>query len=566
MKLFKYMALSGCILSLGLTSCSDFLDKNPDERTDINTETKVVDLLKTSYPNGSYQWLGELLSDNIIDVNTQHIAFDPETLDSVHYNRPTFAKWEDELFRFDPITNGTYSDSDSPGYVWSTYFSSVTSANYALKAIKELSNGDEANMSNTLKGAKAEALLIRVYDYLVLTNLFCQPYGDEATNKKNLGLPYVTEPSTELLSHHERGDLATTYSMMQKDLEEALSLVRYLSFSTAPKYHFNSDAAHALAARFYLYTRQWQKVVEQASAVFEGKDPVSLLVDYTAFADCSTLSDYANAWQRPSRNDNLMLLLPYSQFSRRAAGYRYASTGQPAKDIFYHSRGACWNGCMPQPSARVSGYMFSINKGEYGFFPAKCNEQFQYTNKVSGIGYAHGVLRAFTASELLLERAEAYTMLKQYNEAMADLISYEESRQKFDTANQTYYSSFVLKPTEVRILSYYKNASNPNCLDVDGWTCTQKVSSDYVIDAAAVPYMNAINDYRRYETYMDGLRFFDLRRWGMEIVHRYGYPQQQQVVIKPGDPRLSVEVPWEVISAGFQPSRETSHSELELTK
>lgn len=41
------------------------------------------------------------------------------------------------------------------------------------------------------------------------------------------------------------------------------------------------------------------------------------------------------------------------------------------------------------------------------------------------------------------------------------------------------------------------------------------------IPADVLPYWNCLNDMRRYETAWTGLRFFDLKRWGLPITHVY---------------------------------------------
>ena len=57
-------------------------------------------------------------------------------------------------------------------------------------------------------------------------------------------------------------------------MEEGL---RYVSDSyyEAPKYHFNTQAAHAFAARVYLYHHDWDKCIEHANAVL-GTDDATL--------------------------------------------------------------------------------------------------------------------------------------------------------------------------------------------------------------------------------------------------------------------------------------------------
>lgn len=552
------------LLACGLSSCNDFLDKNPSEWVEIQTEDDVTDLLKGSYPAANYQWLAEIQSDNLIDNNCPHVPYDAsKSQNKVHYNLTTYDKFDDELFAYEQAKSSTYSTDDSPGMCWSQYYASITSVNYALLAIEEIGGTDDSQLSDRLKAAKGEALLLRAFNHFLLVNLFCQPYKDEEASKNDQGIAYVTTVSTAVLQDYPRGTVTETYQKIKADLEEGLSLLTSDGFYDTPKYHFNVKAAHAFAARVYLYTRDWAKVVEHANAVLgtatDNMD--SKLMDYSIFTECSSSSDYSNAWQNPSLANNLMLLTTYSLVSRHAAGYRYSTNSIPLREIFYHS-GPTWSGWKANPTAIVSGSTFYRGDADYGFFPSKVIEQFEYTDKVAGIGYAHSIVRLFTATELLLERAEAKLMLGDKDGCMEDILIYDKNRQNFSATDKATYS--MTEPTEALLLRWYDPAKatslHANCFE--NWDFTQRVSSSYVIPAASVPYMNAINDMRRYETWFEGLRYFDLKRWGMTITHEVGI-QATQYVLEPGDERLATEIPWEAISAGVQPSRESTKGDTE---
>lgn len=53
-----------------LTSCDDFLDKMPDNRTEINSIEKVTKLLVSAYPESNFNYLCEMASDNAMDKTT----------------------------------------------------------------------------------------------------------------------------------------------------------------------------------------------------------------------------------------------------------------------------------------------------------------------------------------------------------------------------------------------------------------------------------------------------------------------------------------------------------------
>lgn len=568
MKSYKYKVLTLGLALIGLASCSDsFLDKVPDERTEIDSEDKVIQLLVSAYPEASPAWLGELSSDNLIDNLCPHLPTDMDDKQVLsHYNYGSYSKWDDEAFRFEPATNATYSDMDSPGQLWSAYYGSIATVNQALAGIDRVA--PDGNYSAKLKAAKGEALLIRAFDHFMLVNIFSQAYKNETASKQDVGVPYVTEIEDVVSKKYDRINVDSVYKMIGKDLEAGLSLISDVNFTTAPKYHFNTNAAHAFAARYYLYTRKYDKVIEHANAVL-GTDSISMqrmIMDLSQFDGCSSVSDYANVWGKPELNGNLMLLNTSSTLARRAFGYRYSMAGPTARNVMMYSRNSMlWSGYPCPAMAVVSGQLLSSSSHDYGLFSAKAYEHFQYTNKVAGIGYVHIINRPFTSNRLLLERAEAEIMLGKYEDAENDLRWYwncsiesmtaKDKKLYVDTKYTKYLTNAILKKyftyavdDEGKMLS----SINPNCQE--NWDFTKNMSPDYVIPAEAVPYMNCVNAFRRYENAFDGVRFFDLKRWGMEYVHEVG-TSSEKLVMKWNDSRRAIEVPWEALSAGMDTSR-----------
>lgn len=565
MKSLKYIAASLGVVTFMLSSCSDsFLDHLPDERVEISSEKDVISLLVTAYPGSNYSWIAELSSDNLQDNQAPHLPSSPNDKQvEAHYNYGAYDRMDDDLYRFEPASSATFTSHDSPGQLWNQYYGSIATVNHAMQAIEKLAAeaGGIDKCSAKLKAAYSEALLVRAFDHFVLVNIFSQAYKDEEQSKKDIGVPYVTEPETTVDKKYDRGNVADVYAKIQKDLEEGLKYVSDINYRTAPKYHFNTNAAHAFAARFYLYTRQWQKVIDHADQVL-GTDSVStvkMMLDYSTFSDCASASDFAIAWQNPDLNNNLMLLDTYSTFSRRCFGYRYSLSGSKAGDVMMiRTDSPLWSGYICPGFAVVGGMLFSSSSSDYGFFNCKMQERFQYTDKIAGIGYVHIMQRLFTANDLLLERAEAKTMLGQYESAADDLRYYWNG--SLDSFNEKDYKTFVTSGynkylTNKILLNYWSDPEHRNCF-ADWNFVTTNVSSSYVIPAEAVPYMNCINDFRRFENAFEGLRFFDLKRWGIEYSHEVGV-DKTVYTLKANDPRRAIEVPWEALSAGIDSSRPT---------
>lgn len=552
-------------LALSLPSCSDsFLDQQPDERVTIDSEDKVIDLLKTSYMTSNYGWLCEIMSDNFIDNNAPHEPADPNQSTITYFNLNSYGRADDEAFKFEPVKSST--GSDSPSEIWEGCYSAIATANHALKYIEEIAA--EKGMTQNLRAARAEALLIRAYHHFVLVNIFSQAYKNPTASKNDVGIPYVTVVEDKVSVKYDRGNVADVYAKIEADLVEGLKDVSDAIYDGKEKWHFNVNAAHAFASRFYLYKRDYEKVIEHATFVLgEDRDNMikTKLMDYSGFENCTYSSDYANEWKDPKHGNNIMLIPTYSTAWRHMIGYRYSCNGPALKSITYRS-GPTWAWTII-PCASVSGATFYDGNSDHGFTWVKAGEQFEYTDKVAGIGYAHIVRREFTMNQLLLERAEAYLLGRHdKTNCYLDLWAYEEHRHNLSPADYTFFlsggngmmslaQSMIDKSVQDgnnRSRGYFAQTKNPNCFE--NWDFTQNMSSDFIVAEDEVPYMNAINDYRRFETSYEGFRFFDLKRFGIEYSHMVG-SDNVEYRLTWDDKRRAVELPQEVIAAGMEPSQ-----------
>ena len=63
-------------LSFSLTSCDSYLDENPDNRANLDSEDKIVSLLTSAYGQSGYAVLNEVLSDNTDDMGSRYVQYD----------------------------------------------------------------------------------------------------------------------------------------------------------------------------------------------------------------------------------------------------------------------------------------------------------------------------------------------------------------------------------------------------------------------------------------------------------------------------------------------------------
>ena len=309
--LLKYTYAGAIIVGAScMVSCDDFLDTNPDNRATIDNEQKVENLLVGAYPDHDHIYVAELVSDNIDDYGEGN----PET---ERFCEDTWA-WKDEKEQ----------DNESLESFWESSLVSISAANEVLKAIENLPT------SSAMQEAKGEALMCRAYNYFMLANMFCMPY-DKAKNDTQLGLPYLTEPETQLNPKYERGNMTDLYNHIQADIEEGLPLVNG-SYYTVPKYHFTKRAAYALATRFYLFTEQWEKAIEAATLCL-GDQPATMLRNWKSMSQMTqSFEAITNQYINADENANLLLLTSYSAGGLFFGPYRYNSRYSHGKYLAEH--------------------------------------------------------------------------------------------------------------------------------------------------------------------------------------------------------------------------------------
>lgn len=507
-----------------LSSCEDFLDKSPDSRAEIDSPEQLTKLLVNGYTSQNYALIGELSSDNFVDNNS------PDK-NGVYYNLSAFERLHDEIFAWEPGVSS--QDNDSPSSVWSGCYHAIAVANQALEAIARF---EAEGRGNEVKAQKGEALLIRAYHHFILVNIFCEAYKDDILSKNDSGVPYITAPENTVLVKYNRSNVADTYNKIEKDLLEGLNLIDNTSYKV-PKYHFNTQAALAFATRFYLYKRDYIKVVQMSTLVL-GFNPETLMRNWNA--DFPTYTAFADGWINVQSPNNFMLLSTYSTFNR-IFGTRYGCNRDAADGTIFGT-GPTWQGYNFHPC--FNGQLYLRGDVEYGVFFPKAGEYFEYTDKIAGIGYAHIVRAEFTAEETLLCRAEAFAYLGFEDFAIDDLKTYDDSRK---VGNFKY-----TELTDSLIRSFYKPS---NTLFVKTFN-TEKLSPHFVVPADIKPIIDCVLHFRRIETIYDGLRWFDIKRYGIEIEHAIGKTEVK--TLKWNDLRRAIQIPDEVISAGLSPNKRTS--------
>ena len=504
-----------------LTSCDSYLDELPDNRMELTTEDKVNKLLVTAYPISAPILAAEFSSDNV----------------DCYQGNPNTTRFVDQLYNWRDVTE---SSNESTETVWESTYAAIATANLALQAIDE----QGGPTTKKLQQARGEALLCRAYCHFVLANLFCQAYNSQ-TSQNDLGIVYLEHTVDDIAANPSRGNVADVYAKIEHDLLEGLTLVG--SDYSGPKYHFNQKAAYAFACRFYLYYEQWEKALQYANLCL-GSAPQAMLRDWRAMADMTqTFAALTQHYIDASLNSNLLLLTGYSAIGIVFGPYNYWSRYAHGKYLATHEDGEAANIWGSAAYYQGMHTYAATNLDKTVFF--KLPYLFEYVDAVAGTGYYRTVYPAFTADECLLNRAEALTLLGRYDEAAADLTMWMQNIIQTD-----------LTLTPALIADFY-NGVGYSYSDEQGISSTIKKHLNPKFDIGEEGDMKeamlqCVLGFRRIETLQTGLRWYDVKRYGIEIVRREinaaGEPAKLLDVLRIDDPRRALQIPFNVRAAGVQ--------------
>ena len=503
---------------LSLASCDTFLDKLPDDRAEVNSFEKVTQLLSSAYSDGSTVYMMEWSSDNVMDNGKMF----------------SYRTNQDQLYRWKDVnTNG----NDDPRHVWGKAYFAVGNANQALASLDKITEGN-------VNAVKAEALLCRAWAIFQLSNAFCMAY-DEAKADTYLGLPYPKEAN---VSVNSRGTLRQLYENINADIEAALPNVSE-EYMSVPKYHFNVRAAYAFAARFNLYYHKWDKALEYATKAL-GTQPASLMRTVSRYKSLT-----GGRWEihdnyiSSSENANFMLQTAVSAAGAATyyGGYKRYNSGFDVimKELYWAS--------MPWGSGSVDNTLYESHllygNSQQIAYP-RLSDEWEYLDAAKSRGFIRVVDPVFTADETLLVRAEANIMLKKYDDALSDMNVWV-------TAHCAPTAGTATRPTLTlaSIQSFLQNvAMVPEELTSNSDRGFKKAlhPQGFTIDDTQTQLLYVLLQMRRIETCQQGLRFMDIKRYGIKIAHLLD--GDNPLYFESGDLRGALQLPTDVIESGLEPN------------
>lgn len=504
-KIVLLLIISAALL---FPACSSFLDKEPDSRTNITGLEDIQELLVNAYPQATYHLVCEVMSDNVTDLGVGH-------------NSKT-AITEEEMYNWQ---EGSDIITDSPHAVWTGLYGGIAVANHALE---ELEKVPETELSKALKG---EALLCRAFGHFLLVNLFAEHY-DPATAATAWGVPYVTEPEKNAVKTYTRNTMQETYDFIEQDMIRGLALLDEKIYKQ-PKYHFSHRSAHAFACRFYTYKgTDWHKVIYHADQVVTGdfREHLRQVSDFTNTV--GQYREYMRQYTLPSQPAILLSVNVESYWNDMYAqcppnSSRYTMTTLLSREIIPIISRLCfsssrWN----YHTMSTSGTAASSAIKSYGYFKAE-----DATSR-SGMTYLN--VPMLTIEDVVLNRMEAYVMLGMYPYMLRDLAYYSRVKAVGFKENSTYSLEELTK--------FYTQAAGRSRQDV-----MPHYHAD--LDDDKMVLLKTLVDLRRMEFLQEGMRWFDIKRFHLQVEH-LDFGQTSPRVLGRHDLRRALQIPQEAQAVG----------------
>lgn len=485
----KIKIILALLLLVSISSCDEFLSETPDNRTQIDTPEKISELLVYAYPDACYMEFAETMTDNVFDSGDPGLF---RVMNSENYN------WE--------MNNSTGIDSQTN--YWKACYSAIAHANKALEAIEEL--GSPAS----LNPQKGEALIARAYAHFMLVSFWSKRY-DPATADTDLGIPYVTEPEDVLIKKYKRNSMKEVFDYLENDIEEGLKYVT--NDYNQPKFHFNKEAAKAFASRFYLIKGNWNRVIELTDQL--AANPDGKLRDYRSYRNLD-YNAQIKIYAEPTEETNLLIASVTSYYDRSFYLNRFQLTSARMNETL----GSATN-IFNKPWL----YTILSYNGNTVFVP-KFNEYYKYTNANAGVGNAYVAMVLFSNDEFYLNRIESLVMANRIDEARAALQYFIGIRtEEYDPATD------IL--TDESIVAKYPAIQN-------------EYTPFYALTDLQTSYIKAIAEFRRRDFIQEGIRWFDIKRFNLEVEHEI-YNEPTNILTK-DDNRRALQIPLQASTNGIE--------------
>ena len=273
MKNIKYI-FTVLVLSLAAVSCSE--EYFNVEMTDYLTGDKAADMVEndpeylSSYVQGLYAFMVKHNAGNT--GGKEHDDFgmlsclmigDWMAGDIVLHG---MSSWGVDDYRFD-YRNANYK---RPFQFWTTFYTLINNSNTIIDFFK--AGEDPKNVSS--RGYLGQAYAVRALSYLYLMMFFQDPTDAEGKfNYQAKGVPLVYaardgKSIDEVSLAQGRSTVENVCAHIEYNITESLKLLE--GYERQGKISIDYKVASGIAARYYLYTQQWEKAATAARNARQG--------------------------------------------------------------------------------------------------------------------------------------------------------------------------------------------------------------------------------------------------------------------------------------------------------
>lgn len=253
MKNIFIKALAGVMLTFSVTSCGDdFLETDIYNGIDLDTGLNSVENIGNAL-NGTYYRLFYYYFAGNYSTMIGDVASD-------------LTYWNGATGHMNSLNQFTYLDTDNYLLsIWNYGYKVIDNSSRVIKACDELYESANASEKEELTLYKSEALSLRAYATLTLTNIFGhQIKVDGQDFSGELGVVVVNEP-VQAYAQVARGTVGECYAQIVTDLNNAITGYDAVG-DREDLFVFGKAAAYGLLARTYLYMENYDGARQAASS------------------------------------------------------------------------------------------------------------------------------------------------------------------------------------------------------------------------------------------------------------------------------------------------------------
>ncbi len=481
----KYWILTVACL-MAISSCEEkFLDVVPDNRVALDDLDKAAQLLVNAYSIATPNF-GDWMSDD------------------VDYTVGTTKELEhDQMFEWQDVT-AEPTELDTPIFFWYQTYAAIAHANEVLAVLDDLPATTDEEVAYK-RSIESEALLARAYGHFMLVNFFGRHYEDG--DNTSLGIPYILTPETTFLAQYERETVARVYDLVEEDMLRGIELLDDTFFANSGKYHFNRNAALAFAARFYLFKGEFSESKRFCDMVL-GSNPGAFIRDLGSEQfqlASSSVVEYPQLYSSPDLAANFLLMRKISIFN--FPNFAFGIDQDFYGDLF---------DLNPFPGLQDERENPAFVKGFNGVVPARYQALFQRSSLNSNVGTPYFIQMSFTGEEVLLTRAECNIYLNNLNDVLDDMQIFSENR----------FSGGEVILTIENIRAFF-----------GGFNTSDRLAM-----------LNYVLFERRKEFLLQGMRWFDIKRYQLEVDHVL--LDGSTITLESDDLRKALQIPQSAVDVG----------------